>query len=208
MGALRRIVLAVFADVDTVEPVAVDKPSELKIALDNRTFEIQMFWQRSNYFLVLITAIGVAVFTLKDSLLASILSGFGALSSYFWYKTNLGSKFWHESWEIEVVKLAKKENIASFERPTSEIISQVKKSFDDSWNGGSKSRLQKYLDGKILLKPSVSYYMILLSIASTVVWITVTTVLVCQLLGRLPSFHLDWLFGLLSVLLAVVWYVN
>ncbi len=164
-----------------VVSVSIEKPSELKIALENRTFEIQMFWQRSNYFLVLITAIGVAVFTIKESSLATIMSGFGSLSSYYWYKTNLGSKFWQESWEVEVVKLASIEGIASFERSTADIKRQVEKSFEDSWEGGSKNKVHRYFDREISKKPSVSYYMILLSVASTLLWTLVTLILLWKL---------------------------
>ncbi len=205
---IRKMVRQFLEDGEGVDAVAVDKPSELKIALDNRTFEIQMFWQRSNYFLVLITAIGVAVFTLRDSLLAAILAGFGAVSSYFWYKTNLGSKFWHESWEVEVIKLAKINKIAAFERPTREIIEQVRVSLEDSWNNGSKSSLQKYLDGKILKKPSVSYYMILLSIVSTLVWMVVTVVLVVNLLGTLSAPSLDWSGTIADLLAGILRYAS
>lgn len=167
--------------------ISVDKPSELKIALDNRVFEIQMFWQRSNYFLVLITAIGVAVFSVKQTFLAALLSFFAALSSFYWYRTNLGSKFWQESWEEEVVKLAKKEGIASFERSTVDIVGQVRLSLEGSWTSGGKSVLQRFVDQQVITKPSVSYYMILLSMTSTAVWIVVSIFLVADWLRSL-----DW----------------
>jgi hypothetical protein len=160
-----------------------------------------MFWQRSNYFLVLITAIGVAVFTVKDTLLATILSGFGSLSSFYWYKTNLGSKFWQESWEVEVMQLAAREQIASFERSSADIQAQVRKSFVSSWQGGTKSSIHRYFDRKIVEKPSVSYYMILLSVASTGVWSLVTAVLFIQLIKGegIPALHWrDFIIGLVS----------
>lgn len=163
-----------------IATISIDKPSELKIALDNRAFEIQMFWQRSNYFLVLITAIGVAVFSVKQPFLAALLSVFAALSSFYWYRTNLGSKFWQESWEQEVVKLANEEKIASFERSTSDIVDQVRLSLKESWTSGEKSSLQQFVDGQVITKPSVSYYMILLSITSTLIWICVATYLFAE----------------------------
>lgn len=145
-------------------------PSELQIALDNRAFEIQLFWQRSNYFMVLITALAVGIFTVKDNLYAFMLCIFATTASWFWYKTNLGSKFWHESWEVEVVTLAKEQGIRSFERTTSEIVDQVRQSLNDAHTAGYRKPVQRWLDAKILGKPSVSHYMILLSLASALLW--------------------------------------
>lgn len=145
-------------------------PSELQIALDNRAFEIQLFWQRSNYFLVLMTALGIGVFTIKDTKYAFLISVFATITSWFWYKTNLGSKFWHESWEVEVVALAKEQGIRSFERPTSEIVNQVRQSLEEAHNAGYRSMVRRWLDMKILEKPSVSHYMILLSLTSALLW--------------------------------------
>lgn len=170
----------------------VDKPSELKIALDNRAFEIQLFWQRSNYFLVLITAVGIAVFSVKPVLLALVMALFAATCSYFWYRTNLGSKFWQESWEVEVVALASQEGIKSFERSTQDIIKQVEKSLVGTKS--SKGILHRLIDRQILAKPSVSYYMILLSLTSTLMWLVVSTYLAATLARSisLPSLAVFW----------------
>lgn len=149
-------------------------PSELQIALDNRAFEIQMFWQRSNYFLVLMTALGIGVFTIKTDLYALLIAIFATITSWYWYKTNLGSKFWHESWEVEVVALAKELGIRSFERPTKEVIDQVRLSFEASYLSGDKSRARRWIDDQVLKKPSVSHYMILLSLTSMVLWALVS----------------------------------
>lgn len=143
-----------------------DAHDEIKIALDNRTLEIQLFWQRSNYFLVLITALGAGVFSLKDSFLVSLFSLFAVVASYLWYKTNLGSRFWQESWEAEVSILAKKHNIASFERP----ISEISKNVEEALASGKKSYLRTLINKGIMEKPSVSFNMILLSICSLFVW--------------------------------------
>ena len=149
-------------------------PSELQIALDNRAFEIQMFWQRSNYFLVLMTALGIGVFTIKSDIYAFMIAIFATITSWYWYQTNLGSKFWHESWEVEVVNLAKELGIRSFERPTIDVIDQVRLSFEDAYLSGDKSRARRWIDRQVLKKPSVSHYMILLSLTSMVLWALVS----------------------------------
>lgn len=149
-------------------------PSELQIALDNRAFEIQMFWQRSNYFLVLMTALGIGVFAIKDSWYSLLISIFATVTSWYWYKTNLGSKFWHESWEVEVVALAKEQGIRSFERPIIDVVAQVKSSFDDAYSSGDKDTVRRWIDRQVLKKPSVSHYMILLSLTSMLLWAIVS----------------------------------
>lgn len=167
--------------------------TELKVALDNRAFEIQLFWQRSNYFLVLMTALGVATFSIKDILFSPIIAALATAASYFWFRTNLGSKFWQESWEVEVVALAKEQNIRSFERPTSEVIEQVRKSLDIGETGGSKTVIRKWIDRRIAKKYSVTYNMILLSMIATLMWSIVTIVFVI----RLFEYHCDFIDGCL-----------
>jgi hypothetical protein len=163
--------------------------TELKIALDNRAFEIQLFWQRSNYFLVLMTALGVATFSIKDVVFSPLIAALSTAASYFWFRTNLGSKFWQESWEFEVVALAKEQKIRSFERTTLEVIDQVKNSLSVEENENKKSYLRKFIDRMIIKKYSVTYNMILLSMISTFLWSVVTVVFVVRLVDHYCSFQ-------------------
>lgn len=158
-----------------------DAPDELKIALDNRAFEIQLFWQRSNYFLVLMSALGIGTFTAKDTLFAPVICLFAAISSYLWFRVNLGSKFWQESWEVEVAALAKERKIRSFERPMSEVKAQVAKSLRDGWADEKHSWLQKWVDSETTKKFSVTYHMILLSLSSCLIWSLVCIFLLIRL---------------------------
>lgn len=85
------------------------KTEELyKIAIATRTLEIQMFWQRSNYFMVLNTAIAVGFFSQRDTFLAATLAAVGAIVSLLWYFVNLGGKFWQSRWEERVAILEKR----------------------------------------------------------------------------------------------------
>ena len=144
-----------------------DLVKELDIALENRAFEIQLFWQRSNYFIVLLTALGVGAIAVDATLLALLMTVFGTVASFLWFRTNLGSRFWQESWEAEVGKLAKELKIASFERPENQIKMQVRCSLKGNQR---QSYVRRWVDKQIVKKPSVSYHMILLSIVSTVIW--------------------------------------
>ncbi len=58
--------------------------------------EIGLFWQRSNYFLVLNTAIATGFFVLvdKSAPLAVLLGPLGCWVSVLWFAVNLGSKYW------------------------------------------------------------------------------------------------------------------
>ena len=159
-------------------------PSELKIALDNRAFEIQLFWQRSNYFLVLMTALGIATFTVDDILFSPLVALFATACSYFWFRTNLGSKFWQESWEVEVTALSKETGIRSFEKGVRDVKKQVEQSFAEGQTVDKRSWLRKWVDRQTVKKYSVTYNMILLSLFSTAVWFTVFLVFLIRLIGH------------------------
>lgn len=161
--------------------------TELKVALDNRAFEIQLFWQRSNYFLVLMTALGVATFSVRDILLSPIVAMFATAASYFWFRTNLGSKFWQESWEVEVIALAKEQGIRSFERPTSEVIEQVKAALDGG-QGKQQNFVRRIVNTLIAKKYSVTHNMILFSMFSTTIWMIITIIF----LFRLFAHYIEW----------------
>jgi hypothetical protein len=155
-------------------------PSELKIALDNRAFEIQLFWQRSNYFLVLMTALGIGAFSVKDPMFSPAIALFATACSYFWFRTNLGSKFWQESWEVEVTELSRELGVRSFEKSTAQVREQVRKSLSDGRTSEKRSLLRIWVDRLTIRKYSVTYNMILLSFVSTMVWLFVAIVLIIR----------------------------
>src|SRR5262245_24423130 len=62
-------------------------------------FEIGLFWQRSNYFLVLNTGIAFGFFNLKESKYAPIFVAMGLVSSALWFWVCLGAKYWQTRWE-------------------------------------------------------------------------------------------------------------
>jgi hypothetical protein len=79
-----------------------------KNVLDTRNFEISFFWQRSNYFLVLNSALALGFFSLKMRSYEYGLAVFGLLVSLLWCGVNLGSKFWQSVWENRLSKIEKK----------------------------------------------------------------------------------------------------
>lgn len=159
---------------------------ELKIALDNRAFEIQLFWQRSNYFLVLMSALGVAAFAIEEPIFSLMVSLLAVIASFLWFRTNQGSKFWQERWEIEVKSLSKEIGIRSFGRSISDIKVQVAQSL---YPGGviKVNSFRTWILKGVLEKPSVTYHMIILSFASTVVWAVVFGLSFLMIVGVIPS---------------------
>lgn len=174
------------------------KPDELKIALDNRAFEIQLFWQRSNYFLVLMSALGIGTFSVKSTVFAPLVAMFATICSYFWFKTNLGSKFWQESWEAEVTLLAQEAGVRSFVKRTEEVVNQVETSLLGDGSKQKSSFIRKFVNKEIIKKPSVTYNMILLSLVATMIWAIVTFIfsakLACRTINSWDFFPLACIF--------------
>ncbi|OHU85382.1 MULTISPECIES: hypothetical protein [Pseudoalteromonas] len=141
-----------------------------KIALETRNLEIGLFWQRSNYFLVLNAALAIGFFRLSDNKYSILLACLGAFVSFLWFRVNLGSKYWQARWEH---RLNKKENeIASdlefFSADSTTIQADVEASFSHGAN--TKGKFQKWLEQQALKKPSVSYNMTLLSLVFVATW--------------------------------------
>lgn len=154
----------------------VENKDVYKMAIDARNFEVSMFWQRSNYFLVLNTAIALGFFNLQKPeftrIYSLVLAGFGILVSYLWYQVNLGAKFWQCRWEQRLLEV---ENILIpgakfFAADHSTILTDVQNSLS---SGPKKSGFRRWLDKQILSKPSVSHSMILLSLLFLFGWIVV-----------------------------------
>lgn len=78
----------------------------LEISIDNRKFEIELLWRRTQVFWGFIAAlfIGVATIYTKSNFLAFLLAELALIYSYIWTLSNRGSKSWQESWEIKASK--------------------------------------------------------------------------------------------------------
>jgi hypothetical protein len=156
------------------EPTSLDA---YKAALETRNFEIGLFWQRSNYFLVLNTAIGTGFFAIKNEKFAVLLGSLGIASSLLWLCLNLGSKFWQSRWEQQLEDQEKL--LLPFEGffavPKADLRKIVERSLAKparwrvdrrAWHWGVKKR------------PSVSLMMTYLSCAFIAFWIAALVLLV------------------------------
>jgi hypothetical protein len=144
-----------------------------RTALETRNFEIGLFWQRSNYFLVLNTAIGTGFFVVESDELELLLSLLGLGAAVLWLCVNLGSKFWQARWEhrLELTEAALKPAFADFfsaDWPT--LRSDVEASFAVPY--GTRGRWDRRLwRWGVLQKPSVSLMMTYLSLAFILFWV-------------------------------------
>jgi hypothetical protein len=75
------------------------KPEDLyRILIDTRNLEVNLFWQRSNYFLVLNSGIVLAFFNVKEPIYVRTFAAIGLLSSLLWFWACLASKYWQTFW--------------------------------------------------------------------------------------------------------------
>lgn len=141
-----------------------------RVAKATRDLEINLFWQRSNYFLVLSTAIAVGFFSLKDASTkyALPLAIFGLLVALLWVAVNLGSKFWQSRWEhrLRLTEEKVRPGMNLFSASWETVQNDVRQSFRFRKRGpmyGVYARL-------VLLKPSVTFVMTLLSVLFVGFW--------------------------------------
>lgn len=149
------------------DPIDLDLEA-YRVAKEVRNLEIGLFWQRSNYFLVLNTAIAVGFFSLRNAKYEWPLAAFGLVIAALWILVNLGGKFWQCRWEhrLRVVEKKLRPDMNLFSASWETIKDDVRQSFEDRKRGilhHAYSRL-------VLLKPSVSLTMTGLSVAFLGFW--------------------------------------
>jgi hypothetical protein len=76
-------------------------------ALDNRKFEIELYWKRATYFWLLNAAafagyITAATSTTLHSDILVAIACVGLVLSFAWYLVNKGSRQWQDNWESHV----------------------------------------------------------------------------------------------------------
>ena len=145
-----------------------------RLVYETRNLELRLFWERSNYFLALNTAIALGYFTIdKDAILPRLLlCFFGVVAGLLWVATNLGSKFWQARWEHRLIRAEEElgPHMRLFSDGWDVIVADAKSGLENR----RKGRLDRLVNCAILLKPSVSRTMILLSAFSVVFWVLAT----------------------------------
>jgi hypothetical protein len=98
----RKQYLRLFPDGQGAESV---RREAMKQALDNRKFEIELYWKRAAYFWAFIAAAFTGYFLLQKESNFSLtyaLACLGFMFSLGWYFVNRGSKAWQQNWESHV----------------------------------------------------------------------------------------------------------
>jgi hypothetical protein len=80
----------------------------LKVALDIRKFELDLYWKRASYFWILVAATFLGYTSIIQSdrisdvdrvVLTLVISCIGFILSFAWFLVNRGSKCWSRKWE-------------------------------------------------------------------------------------------------------------
>lgn len=167
---------------DGEDKLPVEVKDLYKTLLDTRNLEINLFWQRSNYFLVLNTGIAFGFFNLKDGKFAVIFAVMGLFASILWFWVCLGGKFWQTRWEQRLLEFEREHlpGLDFFGASPERIRADVEKGLafhNLRWS-------QRIIYRLALNKPSVSYSMIRLSGLFVIGWVSFIAVSI--VLGRSP----------------------
>jgi hypothetical protein len=148
-------------------------------ALSARNFEIDLFWRRSNYFLLLNAALVAGVASRSGSV--GLILGFsltGFLVSTIWTRAVLGSKYWQERWESRLHRIEAQymSDADLFDVPRVVQDQEVRESLSSGVTQGTASRtlgraFRKWIDRRILARPSVSRSAIYLSFTFVGFWL-------------------------------------
>jgi hypothetical protein len=148
-----------------------------KIALATRNLEINLFWQRCNYFLILNSALAYGYTQLKDEFLILPITLLGLVVCILWYRVALGSKYWQECWEAKLHQLERDyikngyfpREITLFSTSWREIRKDVKNSLESA----NHSLFEQIIDNQILKKPSVTQSMVYLVLIFIFSWLLI-----------------------------------
>jgi hypothetical protein len=142
-----------------------------KTLLDTRNLEINLFWQRSNYFLVLNTGIAFGFFNLKKATSRLTFAIMGLLASVLWFGVCLGGKYWQARWEQRLLDF-EKEHLPGLDFFAAEP-NRIKRDAEKGLLEFHELRWDKRLIYRLAvrIKPSVSYSMILLSVVFIIGWV-------------------------------------
>ena len=137
-----------------------------RLAFDTRNLEISLFWTRSNYFLVLCTAVTTGAFlNINDHPQAALfLTIFGFIFSVLWVRANLGSKFWQTLWEKKTEEYEEQSVSGTNLKFFNVTPQQNTKDVEEYLNRSKYGFVRKAIHRLILRKPSVSMQMIYLSL--------------------------------------------
>lgn len=151
---------------------AVEVKDLFRIILDTRNFEIALFWQRSNYFLVLNSGIAFAFFNLSDERYALAFAALGVIASILWFRVCLGGKYWQARWEQRLGDFERQylPELGAFSASPDRIHKDVQNGLAFHDHGFVKHQIYRLV---LSWKPSVSFSMICLAACFVIVWLVI-----------------------------------
>jgi hypothetical protein len=160
-------------------PVKISSADIYKMTLNTRNMEINLFWQRCNYFLLLNSALAYAYVTVADKNLSLPLTVLGFIVCIFWYRVALGSKYWQEHWEAKIKEV---EWLFKGDKTFPEHLKLFTSSWDESRDAVTRSMgvndpevkhsiFDAIVASQILSKPSVTQSMIYLVLTFCLSWV-------------------------------------
>lgn len=166
----------------------------LKIAIETRKFEIELYWKRANYFWLFVGVFFVAYYTTLPDRGECIWEGTkwfvlslenflfiigGYCFSVGWFLANRGSKYWQENWEYHIAAIS-----FYLGMPVFEIL---------------KSNHSVFRKLTSSYPYSVSRINHMLNIVVIVIW---TILLLCRIFALTEKYH--WYYGVLWCILALI----
>jgi hypothetical protein len=160
-------------------PPSISSAEIYKMTLNTRNLEINLFWQRCNYFLILNSALAYAYVTVVDKHLALPITVLGFIVCVFWYRVALGSKYWQEHWEAKIEEVERSfkvhgtfpVNVSLFTSSWSDSYVSVRRSMGVDDPDENHSVFYGIIAHQILRKPSVTQSMIYLVLTFCLSWI-------------------------------------
>jgi hypothetical protein len=156
--------------------------------VSTRNLEINLFWQRANYFLVLNSGLALGVFNLKDQKYFIVFAIVGILAAFLWWRVCLGGKYWQTRWEQRLSDFEKRhlQGLEFFSASRQRVQDDVRAGLAFS---GAKGFKKWVFDRMLALRPSVSFCMIVLALCFFWGWIALTVMLLWPVV-------LQWVRGL------------
>lgn len=150
-------------------PWRVDPDDLYHILIDTRNLEVNLFWQRTNYFLVLNSAFVVAFFNVGNAINAKTFATLGLLTSLLWFRACLASKYWQTFWEQRLEKFEKDylRGLEFFSMDPEERKKLVRDGPKDEGLG----RTSRLVYGMATKCRSVSFSMLLLALVFILGWL-------------------------------------
>jgi hypothetical protein len=151
-------------------PWRVEPDDLYHILIDTRNLEVNLFWQRTNYFLVLNSAFVLGFFNVSNPINVRIFATLGFLTSLLWVWACLASKYWQTFWQqrLEKFEIDHLGGLQFFSMDKKERNVLVKKGLEDEGLGSTSGFVYR-----MATRPrSVSFSMLLLAVVFIFGWLT------------------------------------